>query len=96
MGEFNIPDINWNTLSGSTAFSNQLCDLVFQYDLSQIADGLTHTAGNILDLIFTNCDSVINSLVMHSNIVHPVTSDHYLISLTLSYYQTFSKCKTPT
>ena len=27
MGDFNVPDINWNTLSGSTTFSNQLCDL---------------------------------------------------------------------
>ena len=96
MGDFNVPDINWNMLSGSTTFSNQLCDLVFQYDLSQIVDCPTHIAGNVLDLIFTNCDCVINSMVIHSNILHPVTSDHYLISLTLSYYQTFSKCKIPT
>ena len=54
MGDFNVPDINWNTLSGSTTFSIQLCDLVFQYDLSQIVDCPTHTAGNVLDLIFTN------------------------------------------
>ena len=98
MGGLNVPDIYWNMLSGSTTLSNQLCDLVFQYDLSQIVDCPTHiyVAGNVLDLIFTNCDSVINSLAIHSSIVHPVTSDHYLISLTLSYYQSFSKCKTPT
>ena len=93
MSDFNVLDINWSTLSGSTTFSNQLCK-VLQYNLSQIVDCPTHIAGNVLDLIFTNCDSVINSLAIHSNIVHPVTSDHYLISL--NYYQTFSKCKTPT
>ena len=42
MGGFNVPDIYWNMLSGSTTLSNQLCDLVFQYDLSQIVDCPTH------------------------------------------------------
>ena len=87
------------TSTGTRCQDQQLsqinCVTVFQYNLSQIVDCPTCTAGNVLDLIFTDCDSVINSLVIHSNIVHPVTSDHYLISL-LSYYQTFSKCKTPT
>ena len=57
MGDFNVPDINWDTLSGSSTFSNQLCDLLFQYNLSQIVDCSTHVAGGILDLIFTNCAS---------------------------------------
>ena len=95
MGNFNVPDINWDTLSGSSTFSNQLCDLLFQYNLSQIVDYSTHVAGGILDLIFTNCTSVINSLAIHSDIVHPVTSDHYLISLTLSYYHTLSNHMIP-
>ena len=33
MGDFNVPDVNWATLSGSTIFSSQLCDLVFQFNL---------------------------------------------------------------
>jgi len=36
MGDFSIPDVNWAT--GSTNFSSQLCDLVFQYNLMQIVD----------------------------------------------------------
>ena len=50
--------------------------------------------GKVLDLIFINCENVINPLAMHSSIVYPVTSDHCLISL--AYYQTFSNCMTPT
>ena len=42
MGDFNVPDINWDTLSVSMTFSNQLCDFVFQYNLSQIVDCPTH------------------------------------------------------
>ena len=85
MGDFDSPDSNWNTLSGSTTFSNQLCDFIFQYNLLQIVDCPRHIAGNVLDLIFTNCDSATNSLATHSNLVHPVTSDHYLISLTIKH-----------
>ena len=34
--------------------------------------------------------------LIHSDTVYPVTSDHYLISFTLSHYQTLSNCTTPT
>ena len=40
--------------------------------------------------------SAINSLLIHSDIVYPVTSDHYLISFILSYHQTLSNCTIPT
>ena len=88
MGDFNVPDINWAILSGLSTFSKQLCDLVFHYNLSQIVNCPTHIGGNILDLIFTNCENTISSLTVQSDTIHPVTSDHYLISLTLSYYHT--------
>ena len=38
MGDFNMPDINWLTLSGHSGFSNQLCDLIFEFNLSQLVD----------------------------------------------------------
>ncbi len=34
LGDFNAPDINWSTLSGSSTFSNSLCELVFNLNLS--------------------------------------------------------------
>ena len=30
--DFNAPDINWSTLSASSDFSLNLCDLIFQYN----------------------------------------------------------------
>ena len=33
VGDFNLPDINWETLLGGTSISNQFCEQVF--DLNQ-------------------------------------------------------------
>jgi len=51
MGDFNSPDINWSTLTASSEFSSSLCDIIFQYNFSQLIDLPTHKQGNILDLI---------------------------------------------
>jgi len=83
MGDFNMPDINWLTLSGHSGFSNQLCDLVFEFNLSQLVDQSTHICGNILDLVLTNCHDHIGSLIVHSHGPHIVSSDHYLISFNI-------------
>ena len=37
VGDFNCPDLNWNTLTGSSHFSCTLCDLAFEHNLSQLA-----------------------------------------------------------
>jgi len=84
MGDFNLPDINWLTLSGSTGLLNQFCDLVFDSNLLQLFNQPTHICGNILNFILTNCDDHINSLSVHSHNSHLITSDHYLISFDLS------------
>ena len=51
LGDFNFPDIDWDSLSGHSPASSQFCDLVFQYSLSQLVSVPTHNQGNILDLI---------------------------------------------
>ena len=51
MGDFNLPDINWATLTGSTAISNAFCDLVFELNFAQLVSQSTHSHGNILDLV---------------------------------------------
>ena len=40
LGDFNCPNADWNTLSGSDTFSNLLCDLIFDHQLRLSA--LTH------------------------------------------------------
>ena len=53
LGDFNLPDINWSTLTGSTTTSQSFCDFIFQYNLTQSITSPTHIKGNILDLIYS-------------------------------------------
>ena len=50
LSDFNCPDINWDLYTSTSEFSSQLCDLVFDLELSQMIDAPTHTKGNVLDL----------------------------------------------
>ena len=56
MGDFNTPDVDWSTLSASSEFSSKLCDLIFDYNLTQHVEHPTHVQGHILDLIISNLD----------------------------------------
>ena len=53
LGDFNTPDIDWNTLSDFSPVSRQFCDLIFDSELSQLINCPTHIHGNILDLLLT-------------------------------------------
>ena len=48
LGDFNMPDINWSTLSGSSTISNNFCKFIFRSNLEQL---INHATGNILDLL---------------------------------------------
>ena len=85
MGDFNVPDINWSTLVGSTHFSNQFCDLVFDLNLSQLVDSSTHRQGNILDLVLTNIKDSIHSLTVLNRDHQLISFDHYPITFVLSH-----------
>jgi len=87
MGDFNMPNISWSTLTGSTYFSNQLCDLIFQHNLLQLVNCPTHICGNILDLVITNYDNFISSVFVHPHNTGCITSDHYLISFIIPLNQ---------
>ena len=52
LGDFNLIDINWNSLSGQSPFSSKFCDVTFDLNLFQLVEESTHIAGNILDLMF--------------------------------------------
>ena len=82
LGDFNLPDIDWDMLSGHSQVSNQFCDLVFQTGLSQLIDKPTHIHGNILDLLLTNLEDSVCHLQIHSDRLLP--SDHYSITFSVS------------
>jgi len=79
MGDFNVPDISWFTLE----FSSNLCDLIFEYNLTQIVEDPTHVQGHILDLIFTNIEDNISIPEIHSENNPLLSSDHYAVTFNL-------------
>lgn len=78
-GDFNCPDINWSTLTGTHHFSKSLCDVVFANNLMQHVSESTHIHGNCLDLILTNCQDRMSDFMVDST-TNSTLSDHYLVS----------------
>ena len=58
VGDFNAPDIEWSSLSGTQSQSNLICDFVFNSNLTQLVEEPTHTRGNTLDIVLTNIDFI--------------------------------------
>ena len=84
MGDFNLPDICWSTLSGTSPLSNSLCDLVYEYNLTQLVSCPTHIKGNIFDLVITSAESSIHDLIVSE--VHPLLpTDHLTISFNIQH-----------
>jgi len=75
-GDFNCPDIDWPTLSSDYNFSTSLCDLVFQYNFTQV---ITHTQGNILDLILTSSSDSVTDISVSEEFNSTIKSDHFII-----------------
>ena len=79
LGDLNSPDICWSSLNGSTPFSVALCDLVLKYNLEQLIDTPTQTQGNILDILMTNRENLIQNIVVKKEFPH-LFSDHFFIT----------------
>lgn len=84
LGDFNLPDINWESLSGSSPQSHNFCDLIFKYNITQFVTLPTHTKGNILDLILSNDPDLVHDLSIDSSNSLPPSSDHFKITFGLS------------
>ena len=48
LDDFNLPDINWATLTGSTLISNYSCEYIFKSNLSRLVESPTHKHSNVL------------------------------------------------
>ena len=77
VGDFNLPDINWNSLTGISTFSTSFCDFIFNYNLVQFVDRPTHIKGNILDIILSNTPFIQDICVVPSQLI---SSDHFIVS----------------
>ena len=82
--DFNLPDINWDTLCGNSRVAETFCDVSFEFNLSQPISYSTHIHGNTLDLVLTNSEELVSSISVHPSDNLPISSDHYIINLELS------------
>lgn len=96
VGDFNLPDIDWDTLSAASRSSELFCDFVFNNNLCQLIDKPTHTKGNTLDLIITNTSHRIQDInisshiypfkVTHSAPPQPQSTPQYVFDLPKADY----------
>ena len=82
MGDFNMPDIDWSTLSAISTYSNSFCDAVYDNNLYQLITVTTHIKGNTLDLLLT--DTPDNVTDIHLSAPSLPVSDHLIISLSFT------------
>ena len=62
IGNYNLPHINWETLSSDSSITNTFWDLIFDLNFNQLQGSPSHICGNILDLLLTNYLTHISSL----------------------------------
>ena len=64
VGDFNLPDVQWDTLSSTFSTSRAFCDFVFDNSLTQLVNHPTHVQGNILDVVLSNSVDCVASLTV--------------------------------
>ena len=82
VGDFNLPDVQWDTLSSTSSSSSTFCDFVFDNSLIQLINHPTHVKGNILDLVLTNSENSIANLTI-APATKWITTDHFEITFQL-------------
>ena len=90
-GDFNLPDINWSSLSAHSSSSNAFCDFIFDNNLIQFVDRPTHSGGNILDLALSTDLEIIDNLLVFQP-CDSLCSDHFMISFVVLLPSTPSHC----
>ena len=78
IGDFNLPDISWPSLTGQSPPSIAFCDLVFWYNLTQFVDFPTHSMGNKMDLVQSSSNKMVCNLYRVSS--QFLSSDHSTFS----------------
>ena len=91
-GDFNYPNIDWNSYSSNSSTCKTFLDTVISKDLTQIINFPTHLKGNILDLVLTDLPSEIISARCEGRLGK---SDHSIImietNVTLNQSETSQK-----
>nr|XP_054774593.1 uncharacterized protein LOC129282754 [Lytechinus pictus] len=82
-GDFNHPDINWETQSttnpATTAIHQKLLDVFLSNSLFQMVRDVTRPSSeNVLDLVVTSNPALVENVE-----VHPGISDHYILTFNI-------------
>lgn len=77
-GDYNCPDVDWLTMSATSSTSMHLCAISFEYNLVQLVRNPTHSQGNCLDLILTNCPDRFSEVDVDTTSFMS-TSDHFVV-----------------
>ena len=79
LGDFNLPGINWETLTSINSQEVKFLDLLDELNLNHFFGGPTHKGHNKLDLIFSNVDQ------LPVSIGTKLFSDHYPIFFSCNF-----------
>lgn len=60
IGDFNFPKIDWSNLTAADSTSSEFLNVCLDNNLEQFVQFQTHAKKNILDLVFSNCDDIID------------------------------------
>ena len=84
VGDMNLPEVDWSTYGSCNAFSDDFTELAFDCNLIQFVTGLTHCAGNTLDIALSNFDRIdhVDSII---DLPPNLSSDHYTVVLTIDH-----------
>ena len=80
IGDLNLPKINWNNLTCDN-FSNEFMTTCIDNNFTQYVNFPTHIKNNVLDLVLSNDNSVLNI----ENLGPLSTSDHVMLMINLNY-----------
>ena len=92
IGDFNLLDIDWSSLTADTPPSRLFCNSLFSHNLVQLIHSPTHSHGNILDLIVTSHPEIISQVIVGDAACCSV-SDHSLVSVSVVHSYSFSRRK---
>ena len=83
LGDFNLPHIDWKTQTSSTHLGETYIELFQDLFLHQHVEEPTHDRGNVLDLVFTQDESLIHDIRC---LKEESISDHYPILIELNMF----------
>ena len=78
VGDFNMPYIDWNTMSAPSTYSEMFCEAIFNRNLCPITREPTHIEGNTLDLVFSGTPKCITDI--------NISCRSYLVLWSLFYF----------